>query len=545
MKNNSILSRRTFKVFILAVLAVSVLAVFNGQFNVNSAYAALAGSDVDTEAECRWCHCGTPAYVPDQHHLKVDQPIPGSVTGETYNCMTAVCHQMAWNPTYNSYEFVKFRNCIQCHTASPEPGHHGRTDYECTQCHEMRWVPSINAIVTVLMNWCGGAPLPAYDPPTAVAGPDIEANAGQVVSLDGSNSYDTELIGYRLSYQWDFGDGSPVVWGRKQNHTYSTSGTYAAKLTVYNYACSTDPCTIGRCGVPCLTGSDTVTVKVRTNLAQNSLPIANAGPDIVANPGDQVVFDLTGTTDPDGSIEYMYMEFGDGERTDSPPLNVSHIYPATGNYTARLTVYDDEAAIATDEVSIHIVAPTINSPVDLTASTVESDRVMLNWSYAQGGIQATGMRIERATGAGAYTQIASIGVSMSYTDNTASPSTTYKYRVIAFNASAESVPSNILTVTTPAAVTLPAAPINLVKGSIAKTSISMSWTDKSNNEQGFYVERSTNGGSTWTRIGQTAANTVTYTNSGLTSKTSYKYRVQAYNVGGVSLYSNVLTVSTK
>jgi PKD repeat protein len=541
MKENSILSRKTFKVFIFAVLALIVSAILNGQFNTNTASAALGGSDVDTEAECRWCHCGNPVYLPDQHHLKVDQPVPGSTTGETYNCF-GQCHSMTQVQTPTPHlEFIPFRNCIQCHTADPNPGHHGRTDYTCTDCHEMRWVGApMNAIVTVLMNWCGGTPHPAYDPPTAVAGPDQEVLVGQAVNLDGSNSYDTELTGYKLSYEWDFGDGSPHVWGRRQSHTYTKSGTYEAKLKVYNYACSTDTCTIGRCGVPCLTGSDSVVVKVRTDLTNNTLPTASAGPDIVASPVNQVVFDLTGTRDPDGSIEYMYLEFGDGQRIDSPPLNVTHIYNSIGNYTARLTVYDDDGATATDTVNVSIVNVAVSVPSNLTAPTVEANRVVLNWSYTQGANQATGMRIERATGAGAYTQLASIGVLTSYTDTTALQATTYKYRVIAFNTTGDSSPSNILTVTTPAAVTPPKAPGNL-RASKSGTTVTLTWKDNSNNEQGFYVEHSTDSGKTWQQVGQTAANVTTFKNTGTTGKTYY-YRVRAYNSGGNSAYSSSVSI---
>lgn len=511
MKEDSILSGKIFKVFIFALLTISVIAVLNGQFGFNSASAALSGSDVDTEAECRWCHCGDPVYVPDQHHLKVDQPIPG--TNETYNCF-GQCHSMTLVPTPQPhYEFIPFRDCIQCHTASPNPGHHGRTDYTCTECHEMRWVPSINAIVTVLMNWCGGTPMPAYDPPTAVAGTDQEVLAGTTVNLDGSNSYDTELVGYGLSYQWDFGDGTPIVWGRRQAHPYTNIGTYEAKLTVYNYACSTDPCNIGRCGVPCLTGTDSVTVKVRQDITQNILPIASAGPDIVANPGNQIAFDLSGTRDPDGVIEYMYMEFGDGQKVVSPAVNVSHVYDVVGNYTARLTVYDDDGAAATDEVNVSIVNPEI----------------------CGNGIDDNGDGLtdcQDRTVCGSLPACIETGNCADGKDND-------------FNGLTDCADTVCTADPVCALPAPPAAPINLIKGTIGKTSVSMSWTDKATNEDGFYVERSNDGGKSWTRAGQIAANVVTYTDSGLTSKKSYSFRAQAFNTGGVSLYSNTLKVTTK
>ena len=90
----------------------------------------------------------------------------------------------------------------------------------------------------------------------------------------------------------------------------------------------------------------------------------------------------------------------------------------------------------------------------------------------------------------------------------------------------------------------PAAPTNLVLSLRTASYVILNWQDNSNNEQGFYVERSTDSGATWTQIAQTAANTATYRNNGLTTKTTYQYRVRAFNTGGNSGYSNVLTVTT-
>ena len=90
----------------------------------------------------------------------------------------------------------------------------------------------------------------------------------------------------------------------------------------------------------------------------------------------------------------------------------------------------------------------------------------------------------------------------------------------------------------------PAAPTNLVLSLRTATYVIITWQDNSNNELGFYVERSADGGTTWTQVAQTAANTTTYRNTGLTTKTTYLYRVRAFNTGGTSGYSNALTVTT-
>lgn len=65
--------------------------------------------------------------------------------------------------------------------------------------------------------------------PIAHAGPDQTVNAGEVVQLDASKSYDPD--GFISSYLWNFGDGTNGV-GMVVNHVYTTSETYKVTLTV-------------------------------------------------------------------------------------------------------------------------------------------------------------------------------------------------------------------------------------------------------------------------------------------------------------------------
>jgi hypothetical protein len=84
----------------------------------------------------------------------------------------------------------------------------------------------------------------------------------------------------------------------------------------------------------------------------------------------------------------------------------------------------------------------------------------------------------------------------------------------------------------------PNAPSNLVATVASATQISLSWTDNSNNEDGFRIERKTEPSGTWSEIATVSANVTTYQNSGLTTGTTYCYRVRAYNSYGNSSYSN-------
>jgi len=76
------------------------------------------------------------------------------------------------------------------------------------------------------------------EPPVANAGPDKNNYVDDVIEFDGSGSYDPD--GTITSYEWDFGDGSPVENGEIVTHTYTTVGLYAVTLTVTDNGGFTD-----------------------------------------------------------------------------------------------------------------------------------------------------------------------------------------------------------------------------------------------------------------------------------------------------------------
>jgi fibronectin type III domain protein len=91
----------------------------------------------------------------------------------------------------------------------------------------------------------------------------------------------------------------------------------------------------------------------------------------------------------------------------------------------------------------------------------------------------------------------------------------------------------------------PAAPSALTATSGGKGSASLSWTDNSDNEESFVVERSTSLSGGFIQVATVGANVRAYTDNTLFRKTTYFYRVRAANSGGKSGYSNVVSVKTK
>ncbi len=91
----------------------------------------------------------------------------------------------------------------------------------------------------------------------------------------------------------------------------------------------------------------------------------------------------------------------------------------------------------------------------------------------------------------------------------------------------------------------PAAPTNLVATAPPDTcdQINLTWTDNSDNEDGFKIERSENGVD-FTQIDTVGENVTTYSDTGLAEDTQYWYRVRAFNAGGDSAYSDVANATT-
>jgi hypothetical protein len=91
---------------------------------------------------------------------------------------------------------------------------------------------------------------------------------------------------------------------------------------------------------------------------------------------------------------------------------------------------------------------------------------------------------------------------------------------------------------------IPSAPSGLIATAISLTAISISWTDTTNTETGFYVESRTPPTITYTVVATLTANTTVYTDTGLTPTTTVYYRVKAFNFVGESAYSNEASTVT-
>lgn len=186
--------------------------------------------------------------------------------------------------------------------------------------------------------------------------------------------------------------------------------------------------------------------------------------------------------------------------------------------------------------------PTPVAPTGLQALNGVGGRVDLTWSDASPN--ELGFVIERFTDGQTYSLVDTVGANrVSYSDRTVQPNRTYLYRVRAYHAGGQSSSTVAASAVTVPNLASPTAPSNLA----AKTqpgAVNLSWADKSNNEEGFRIERRTGTGS-WTPLATVGPNTTKYTDPTTVWRTKYSYRVRAYNIAGTSATSNEVSVTGK
>lgn len=215
-------------------------------------------------------------------------------------------------------------------------------------------------------------------------------------------------------------------------------------------------------------------------------------------------------------------------------------------YSYRVRAYNasgNSAYTATADATTMLAPPA--APSNLTALGAASTQVNITWT--DNSNNEDGFRIEvTTTGVSGFSEIATVAAGVTTYQHTGlTPSTGYTYRVRSYNAAGNSAYSNsAVGFTSAPPVTPPAAPTNLAATGVGPNTISLMWTDNSDNETGFKIERAPGGTTTFTEIVAVNAGQTTYLNAGLSASTQYAYRIRAYNSAGNSAYTATATATT-
>ena len=167
-----------------------------------------------------------------------------------------------------------------------------------------------------------------------------------------------------------------------------------------------------------------------------------------------------------------------------------------------------------------------SSPTGVKIGGREADALRLNWNR---NTNAEGYIIEQYKG-GKWTRIARIGSNSTttYRVENLGVSTTYKFRIQLFgfdgNTPLYSAYTYINGKTNPSSMT------GVKVGGASRAAIRINW-NKNGSAQGYIIEQYKGG--KWTRIARIGSNsTTTYRVEKLSSHTTYKFRIQAFNFDG-------------
>jgi len=232
--------------------------------------------------------------------------------------------------------------------------------------------------------------------------------------------------------------------------------------------------------------------------------------------------------------------------------NTNTSYSRTGlttgtAYTYRVSAINSVGTSSTSNEDSE--TPTANSvatvttiPSNLTATKISQTQINLAWVVPSdnGGELVSGYKIEEKVGTGSYSVIvANTGnTNTAYSRTGLTSGQTYTYRVSAINSVGASNPSNEASATQTLNI-VPNAPTGLKATSASPTQINLSWSPPSNNGgpsvTSYKIEVKIGGGS-YSTLANTAA--TSYSHAGLTTGTTYTYRVSAINSVGTSATSN-------
>ncbi|HEX4015515.1 MAG TPA: cellulase family glycosylhydrolase, partial [Frankiaceae bacterium] len=339
--------------------------------------------------------------------------------------------------------------------------------------------------------------------PAAVAAPVTTAAAlgGREVDLSWTAPPDTAgIAGYDL-----YRDGSLLT----STPTTSYADTAIAPSTTYSYTVvATD--TVGNVSPP----SAAVAATTGTGLP----PAAPTGLAATYGP-NQIRLTWTAAKDPDGAVAgYDVYRGGVHIATTAATSYVDLPIKEATPYVYTVDAFDTASDVSPLSTPLAATAPDDQPPTSPTSvkATLAAKSITVAWAASTDNLAVTGYRVYR-NGTAVTTTTA-----RSYTDGAVTQGSGYQYRVVALDkAGNASAPSATPTIVFPD-TTKPTVPTKLTL-TPAKASIVLKWAASTDNVKvtTYRVYRST------TLIATVISPTLTYTNSGLKTGTSYSYHLIA------------------
>jgi len=182
-------------------------------------------------------------------------------------------------------------------------------------------------------------------------------------------------------------------------------------------------------------------------------------------------------------------------------------------------------------------APGLRAPSGADARPSSSTSMAISWT--DNSNNEAGFRIERsATSTGPWAAAGTTGPNVtSFDDGGRTSEQQVCYRVLALKKNGDASASNTDCSTPPAATS------NLTATALDQQAVDVAWKDNSGVEDGYEVQRATAQAGPYVAVASLPANAVSYRNNGLTTNTTYWYRVRATKDGGFGDFSDVASAT--
>lgn len=265
----------------------------------------------------------------------------------------------------------------------------------------------------------------------------------------------------------------------------------------------------------------------------------------VAAPGVYILSTIPPSIDPNG------YDFFNGTSMAAPHVSglgglLFGYYPHFNQHQVIATILTNTDLIpsmigsigSAGRINAYKAISSLQTAESLFAVGLSTSSILVTWADKATG--ETGYVLERKTGGGAYSQIASLPANTaSYTDTGLADGTLYFYRLKAFN----DIPADGSFAETSGA-TLISPPTGLTATAVSNTNVLLTWTDTSGSESGYKIERRTFN-TAFAEIATVGANATSYNDLTVSGSTRYFYRVRAFNATGNSAYSNEVSIQPK
>jgi len=318
-----------------------------------------------------------------------------------------------------------------------------------------------------------------------------------------------------VSWQWDFGDGSSSTQ-QHPTHEYAQDGTYTVSLAVTDsHGCS-----------------DTLS---RTNLIHLAHPQANfTQTDSVTCPGSSISF--TDLSQADSSLLGWHWDFGDG--ASSAEQHPNHVYTQSGNYDVSLTVTDVFGCTHrfARPQAVQVMADAPPAAVDILTLDVVSDEAISIQFHAYPNLAGdfAAYQLYRSTDGGAYGLVKEIfqpGDTLILDNGLQTRNHIYCYKVLVKSRCGS---------TTPLEQAGPHCSI-LLQTFPAEGEVQLQWSPYTGWEpESYRLYRTPDYGMGQAQLLSTVAGHVReFTDTDVSCRGSYTYRVQAVARKGRQSFSNI------